>query len=63
MVPETPEEAAFEMEAMDHDFHLGTLGTAFIFFADVDNCRGCVLYRRYDGHYGLVIPAADTAAS
>jgi ribosome-associated translation inhibitor RaiA len=27
----------------------------FIFFVDVDTGRGAVLYRRYDGHYGLVM--------
>lgn len=26
----------------------------FVFFSDVDTGRGCVLYRRYDGHYGLI---------
>jgi sigma 54 modulation/S30EA-like ribosomal protein len=31
---------------------------AFVFFLDADRCRGAVLYRRYDGHYGLLTPAA-----
>jgi hypothetical protein len=30
----------------------------FLFFADVDSGRGRVLYRRYDGHYGLITPAS-----
>jgi ribosome-associated translation inhibitor RaiA len=29
----------------------------FVFFVDMDADRACVLYRRYDGHYGLVVPA------
>lgn len=28
----------------------------FVFFRDTDTGDGCVLYRRYDGHYGLVVP-------
>ena len=27
-----------------------------VFFADSASGRGCVLYRRYDGHYGIVTP-------
>ena len=27
-----------------------------VFFADATTGRGCVLYRRYDGHHGLVEP-------
>ncbi|UFS97949.1 ribosome hibernation promotion factor [Nocardia huaxiensis] len=109
------DEAAFDMELMDYDFHLFTeVGTGqdsvlyrggrtgyrlaqlnprpthvesgavpvtvsltpppvtdlagaierleltqwpFVFFHDHDLNRGCVLYHRYDGHYGLIIPA------
>ena len=29
----------------------------FVFFVDPDTRRGQVLYRRYDGHYGLVSPS------
>jgi ribosome-associated translation inhibitor RaiA len=29
----------------------------FVFFVDVDTGRGCVAYRRYDGHYGILTPA------
>ncbi len=33
------------------------LGNApFVFFVDTDDQRGRVLYRRYDGHYGLIEP-------
>lgn len=36
-------------------------GWPFVFFRDRDLDRGCVLYHRYDGHYGLITPsdAAD----
>ncbi|MFZ2177175.1 MAG: HPF/RaiA family ribosome-associated protein [Rhodococcus sp. (in: high G+C Gram-positive bacteria)] len=36
---------------------LNLLGTPFLFFADADTGRGRLLYRRYDGHYGLITPA------
>ena len=29
----------------------------FVFFAEPDTSRGQVLYRRFDGHYGLITPA------
>lgn len=32
-------------------------GEAFLFFADQETGRGNVLYRRFDGHYGLITPA------
>ncbi len=28
----------------------------WVFFRDADSGRGHVLYRRYDGHYGLIVP-------
>ncbi len=40
-------------------------GWPFIFFRDRELDRGCVLYHRYDGHYGLITPSdggTDTAA-
>ncbi|WP_239476627.1 ribosome hibernation promotion factor [Nocardia arizonensis] len=115
LAEETCEEAAFDMELMDYDFHLFTesgsgvdsvlyrsgdgyrlaqleprpdavtggsvpitvspvpasvadveeavarlelTGWPFVFFRDRDRDRGCVLYHRYDGHYGLLTPAA-----
>lgn len=33
-------------------------GEPFVFFLDPDTRRGRVLYRRYDGHYGLITPAS-----
>lgn len=111
LAPMTPEEAAWEMHLLDHDFHLftnvetgdenvvyhrkdGTLGLQqpgsstgafidpfriderqppvlgveealelldlaaepFVFFVDRNSRRGAVVYRRYDGAYGLVAP-------
>ena len=35
-------------------------GAAFVFFADQATGRGNVLYRRLDGHYGLITPARAT---
>jgi len=31
----------------------------FVFFLDAESGRGRVLYRRYDGHYGLIVPSDD----
>lgn len=36
---------------------LNLTGLPFVFFADAATGRGHVLYRRYDGHYGLISPA------
>jgi ribosome-associated translation inhibitor RaiA len=36
---------------------IGLLGLPFLFFVDTARGRGCVLYHRYDGHYGLITPA------
>lgn len=33
----------------------------FVFFLDAQSGRGRVLYRRYDGHYGLIVPADEPA--
>ncbi|MEX1008653.1 MAG: HPF/RaiA family ribosome-associated protein [Acidimicrobiia bacterium] len=32
-----------------------------VFFVDADNRRGQVLYRRYDGHYGLIVSDSGEA--
>lgn len=44
----TPEEATRR---------LNETGLPFVFFCDSVTQRGCVLYHRYDGHYGLIAPA------
>ena len=36
---------------------LNASGWPFIFFRDNATGSGCVLYHRYDGHYGLITPA------
>jgi ribosome-associated translation inhibitor RaiA len=41
-------------EAVDR---LNLSGWPFVFFRDPVSRRGCVLYHRYDGHYGLITPA------
>jgi hypothetical protein len=43
-------------EAVDR---LRLTGLPFLFYLDGDHGRGCVLYHRYDGHYGLLDPRAD----
>ena len=34
------------------------LDRRFLYFTDAGTGRGCVLYLRYDGHYGLIEPAS-----
>ncbi|MBU8811357.1 ribosome hibernation promotion factor [Mycolicibacterium goodii] len=36
---------------------LGLLGLPFLFYIDAAEGRASVIYRRYDGHYGLITPA------
>ena len=36
---------------------LGLAGLPFLFFIEAAQGRASVLYRRYDGHYGLITPA------
>ena len=43
----TVREAAGRLEAT---------GLPFTFFVDAGTGRGSVLYHRYDGHYGLLVP-------
>jgi len=43
--PMTPEEAALQMDLLDHDFFL---------FTNAENGRAAVLYRRRDGDLGLI---------
>jgi hypothetical protein len=38
-------------------------GERFVFFVDPQTRRGAVMYRRYDGHHGLVQPAEQPAAA
>jgi ribosomal subunit interface protein len=41
-------------EAIDR---LDVSGERFVFFIDETSGRGNIVYRRYDGHYGLITPA------
>jgi ribosome-associated translation inhibitor RaiA len=34
-------------------------GLPFLFYLDAEHGRGCVLYHRLDGHYGLIDPQAE----
>ena len=44
-------------EAVDR---LRFTGLPFLFYLDGDHGRGCVLYHRYDGHYGLIDQQAES---
>ncbi|MDO8683024.1 MAG: ribosome-associated translation inhibitor RaiA [Armatimonadota bacterium] len=46
--PMAPDEAAFEMEMMHHDFHM---------FLNAQTEQVNVVYKRKDGNYGLIEPA------
>lgn len=48
------EGAAPELSVDEAAEHLAAGGAAHLFFADRTTGRGSVLYRRYDGHYGLL---------
>ncbi len=48
--PMTVEEATLQMELVGHDFFV---------FTNADSNRTNVVYRRKDGHYGLIEPAED----
>jgi putative sigma-54 modulation protein len=41
------EEAVLQLELLEHDFFV---------FTDVDSGGVCVLYKRRDGGYGLIVP-------
>ncbi len=43
--PMDPEEAALQMDLLSHDFFL---------FTNTETGRAAVLYRRHDGHFGLI---------
>jgi putative sigma-54 modulation protein len=45
--PMTVQEAAMQMELLGHDFFL---------FQDAETEKACVIYRRRDGDYGLLVP-------
>ncbi len=45
--PMDPEEAASQMDLLGHDFFV---------FASTENGKVCVVYRRRDGDYGVLVP-------
>jgi putative sigma-54 modulation protein len=45
----TPEEAALQMELLGHDF---------FFFTNAERYKAAVVYRRNDGHVGLIDAAS-----
>lgn len=47
--PMSPEDAVAQMEALDHDFFV---------FQNMHSKQTGVVYRRKDGHYGLIEPSA-----
>jgi ribosome-associated translation inhibitor RaiA len=64
-----PSAAAAELEAEpaatlsldEARAHLDRNHAPWVFFNDTASGRGQVLYRRYDGHYGLITPAGELA--
>jgi ribosomal subunit interface protein len=46
-----------ELSLADAEERLDSGHEAFVFFIHPDTQRGHVVYRRYDGHYGLITPA------
>lgn len=48
--PMTPDQAAEEMELLDHDFYL---------FVDADTGADALVHRRHDGSFGVLGPTAD----
>jgi ribosome-associated translation inhibitor RaiA len=55
--------AAPRLTLADAARRLETAGWAFVFFVDADTDRGNVLYHRYDGHYGLIVPSGQPSSS
>lgn len=54
-VNETPAPSITVEDAIDR---LNLSDEAFVFFQDAETDLASVLYRRYDGHYGLIVPAS-----
>jgi hypothetical protein len=50
--------AAPELDIAAATERLELTGRPFVFFRDSELHRGCVLYHRYDGHYGLITPVS-----
>lgn len=46
----SPEEAILQMNLLGHSFFV---------FTDSETEETCVVYRRHDGNYGMIVPAKD----
>jgi ribosome-associated translation inhibitor RaiA len=53
---EVVQSPAPEMTTDDATQRLDLSEEPFVFYRDAATSRGCVLYRRYDGHYGMIEP-------
>ncbi len=64
-VEETPEgriirRKSFELQPMDAEeavLQMEMLGHSFLLFTDQESDKVCVVYKRKDGNYGLIVPA------
>jgi ribosome-associated translation inhibitor RaiA len=43
-----------QLSQAEAERRLDLSGQPFLFFVDPERCQACVLYHRYDGHYGLL---------
>jgi hypothetical protein len=43
-----------QLSQADAERRLDLSGQPFLFFLDPERCQACLLYHRYDGHYGLL---------
>ena len=50
LMPMSPEEAILQMILLGHSFFV---------FTDSETEETCVVYRRHDGNYGMIVPAKD----
>jgi ribosome-associated translation inhibitor RaiA len=55
LIPDPAPAPALDLEAAIE--RLNASGERFVFYVDAQTGRGNLLYRRYDGHYGLLEPA------
>lgn len=53
---EIVESPAPELSTEEARDRLDSTNAAFVFYRDPETARGTALYRRYDGHYGLIEP-------
>ncbi len=58
IAPTVSEHPAPRLTVAEAAQRLELIGLPFLFFAEAGSGRGCAIYHRYDGHYGLITPAA-----